>query len=1389
MLRTFPMKNRNKKYTYICNNNLSVQYADMTNEQHIRPTGKFKKLLIIILTVCISHSAFASGSNMIFESISIEKGLSSRTVYCITQDASGYLWFGTDDGLNRYDGYSFKVFKQDPNESSSISNSFINCCLRTRDNTLWFGTNKGLNSYNPVNETFSTPQPENDLHKELATQRIRVIYEDKSGHLWIGTQNGLFKYDRKANKMEVFLFQQQRKNIYLNIIRSIYEDEDGMLWVGTFDGLFRLNPQTKAYKHYIVKKHPSSDEMPNNLVMYIYSFDEDDQYLWLGTETGLCQFNKNDGSFEIFNSDDNKTGITNSAIKNIVQLGRDQLLLGTDGGLNLFNVVTKKATGFLHNKQNNLSICDNIIWSIYKDASGIIWFGTSNGISKSNTRRKKFNINTLADFQHEIIVNSLATDDKKQVWLATYNGVFCINPANNKTSQYLLDTNSGSSKYSKKIFIDKKGNIWGGTNNGLFYWDRKSNGLKKVIIKESPLLLKYIFGITEDENGNIWTNVNNGLCRITPTFNAAGQLSDFSYEVVSIIDQVSHNQNNEISCLHGDNNQKIWFGITNEGLFNYDIRHRKINRFRFDPRDKNSINSNSIINIFSDHRGKVYVITDRGLCLYNAQKNNFTQVDLDNFYRNSLHNGIVDQQDNIWLSSFQNLLYYDVKKQKTISFDFSHELRNKGFVSNSIFRNKDGMIFVGSYDRYVSFYPQEIVSSIADSVVKPAMITAIKVFDNDIKWIKVPEEDRNEQVEEVVLEYNQNFIRIHFSLLEFSAPTSNKYSYMLEGVDKNWNTTSGMQNFASYSNLEPGDYTFYLRGTNPDGFTSMEVTKMNIIIYPPWWKSWWAYVIYALLILVLLFYILRIVRSRILLAQQLKQEKTEREKNEEINTIKLRFFTNISHEFRTPLTLILGPIETLMEQIHEPKFQEQFSIMKSNAERLLRLINQIMDFRKIENKKMELNTSSMDIVSFVKSIYNMFNDHAIKRNIEFVFDSSCSQCIMSFDNDKIEKVMFNLLSNAFKFTADQGCITVSLDRKTNKEGDELIEIAVSDNGVGVTDSEKELIFERFHQSKKKSIEGVEGTGIGLTLCKEFVELHNGKIYVKSNNGQGSVFVVLLPIIDEQINTVEDESIADEELVGQIETEKKKVLIVEDNAEMRNYLRMSLEDTYEVSEATDGTEGMNAIQQSMPDIIVSDLMMPNMNGLEFCNKIKSNMVTSHIPFIILTAKVNEETTYEGFSYGADDYITKPFSMRLLQIRIAKLIEKNQKLQEHFRLGMLSEPQNLVVESSNEKFIYLLVKIIDENIDNFDLNIELLCQKMNITHQQIYRKLKALTGQTVNEFIRSVRLKRAAQLLSDSDMNISEIMYSVGFSNRSYFSKCFAEEYELTPKEYRAKNSVK
>lgn len=1359
-----------------------VTFLSNIMKQHPVTTNMHRKTItyfLLLFSIVHTHAT----NSFFFENISIERGLSSRTVFSITQDQTGFLWVGTIDGLNRFDGYNFKVFKKDPFNKNSLSNSTINCCYKTKDNTLWFGTDKGLNIYNPTNETFSIPKPKNDNNGELATQRIRVLYEDTKNNLWVGTQNGLFKYNRKENVIEPFLFKQANKNGHLNIIRSIYEDEEGSMWIGTFDGLFKLNPLQKNSEHFILK-HKNSSGLPNNLITYICGSNNDPTFLWVGTETGLCKFNKADYSFEIFHADDKRTGLSNSTIKHIEPLNRFEFLLATDYGLNLFDTRTNTARAFFHNKYDNLSISDNVVWDIYKDSSGIVWFATHNGIAKHNTHRKNFEINTVDITVGEAIINSIATDPDNDLWFATFDGIIHKNPATNKTNQYLFDSKLSTNKYSKRIYVDKKGNLWAGTNNGLIYWNRKKQKFERVIIKDAPLLLKYIFSITEDEYGNIWTNVNNGLCKISPNWNQSGELSNFSYKVIFVDDKIIQNQNSEISCIYSDQKGIIWFGISNEGLYNYDVTKDKISHFHFDPGNPNSINSNSIISIFSDINHTVYVITDRGLCKYNTQSNNFSEIHVDSYYRYSLQNGIADQQGNIWLTSFLHLLYYNAKNQTTISFDFTHELRNKGFVTNSIFKDKNGKIYLGGYDRYVTFIPEKITSSVIDSIVKPALITNISVFEQDVTWEKKSNRHIN-PVETVTLKYNQNFVKIQFSLLDYSSPSNNKYAYLLEGVDKQWIYTSGSQNYASYSNLPTGKYTFQLKAANPDGFWSKDTTQLKVVITPPWWLSWWAYSIYIAAIILLLFFIYKTAHARFILAQQLKREKLEREKTEEINTIKLRFFTNISHEFRTPLTLILGPIETLMEKFTDSSVQEQLNIMKTNAERLLRLINQIMDFRKIENKKMELNLINLDIISFTKSIYSMFKEHAAKRNIEYVFDSSCHVCVMSFDNDKIEKVLYNLLSNAFKFTPDNGYINVSVNRITKDK--EYIEFEITDNGIGIQDNEKQLIFERFHQVKGNSTGNTEGTGIGLTLSKEFIELHDGEIFVKNNTPRGSVFVVLLPIVNEEINPVEEDVDTEQEQVYQSSAkEKAKLLIIEDNVEMRTYLRRNLEDCYEIFEASDGVEGMESIQKNIPDIIVSDLMMPNMNGLELCEKVKSNMVTSHIPLIILTAKVNEETAYEGFSFGADDYITKPFSMKLLKIRIEKLIEKNEKLREHFRLSMLANPQHIPVESSNEKFIQLLVKAIDKHIDNYDLNIELLCQQLNITHQQVYRKIKALTGQTVNEFIRTVRLKRAAQLLSESDLNISEIMYSVGFSNRSYFSKCFAEEFHMTPKEYRQNN---
>jgi len=1339
-------------------------------------------LYFVFLLFCIFNT-YANLQDFVFENISIEKGLSNRTVYCITQDDFGFIWFGTANGLNRYDGYNFKVFKHDPNNPNSISNSVINCAYRTKDDVLWFGTNKGLNRYNPLDETFSQPKPENDLTLQLALQRIRVLYEDSNNNLWIGTQNGLFRYDRQLNKIELFLPDKELSNSRLNIIRSIYEDQNGLFWIGTFDGLFKLDLSFKKLTHYRIKDDFTT-QIPNNLIMYILQ-DTEINFLWLGTETGLCKFNKDTGQFEIFTAKDEKSGLSSSAIKNIVYLDENYFLLGTDDGLNLFDKKNQISTPFYHDKLINTSICNNVIWSIFKDtSSGIVWFGTDNGISKMNTQRKQFSVDVISSEKNEIILSGIVVDDTKRVWIGTFNRILCKNLNTNQINEYKLDSEEFSNRDCKSIFIAKDGNIWAGTNNGLLYWNERQKKFSKVIINDNPLLLKYIFAISEDSKGNIWTNINDGLCKIIPEKNASGELTGFSYNTIFVNNENNYS-NSEINHIYGDSNYTIWFVVSNEGLFNYDIQTGEIIQFRFLTIDNMSVIFNSIHTIFADKEDIIYVITDKGLYQHSKHSDEFHEVPIDKIYKENLQNGIVDANNNLWLSTFEDLLYYDINSQKTISFNFTHLLNNKGFISNSVYKDSGGIIYLGSYDKFVSFDPNLITSSINDSVVKLPKVTSFQIYDKTINWNR--NKGYNEEI--IRLKYHQNFIKIYFSLLDFASPLSNQYQYYLEGVDKQWNHTSGHHNYASYSNLLPGDYTFFLAAANPDGFWCSDHVKLKIIILPPWWKTWWAYLIYAFMTIIILVSIFRVLQSRIKLAQQLQRVKQTHEATEEINAIKLSFFTNISHEFRTPLSLILGPLETLIEQIKDYDIQEQLKMMKVNADRLLNLINQIMDFRKIENKKIELNLSSSDIVVFIRSIYELFRTHALSRKIEYSFDSSLEQCFMSFDKDKVEKIVFNLLSNAFKFTPDYGWISISMDRKYRDNMD-FFELSVIDTGIGIPQEEHHKIFERFYQMKSKPFETHSvGTGIGLTLCKEFAELHNGSIYVKDNNLTGSVFVVLLPILSD-VHTASNnysEDIQKPLIPNDLDNDKPRLLIVEDNIEMRRYLRKYFQNMYEIDEATNGMEALGSIQRYIPDIIVSDLMMPKIDGLELCEKVKSNMVTSHIPFIILTAKLNEETTREGFLFGADDYITKPFSIKILEIRIANLLEKNKKLREYFRLSFLSDPEDKPVENNNEKFIALLVNTIDKHIDKDDLNIEFICDELKLPHHQIYRKLKAITGQTINEFIRTVRLKRAAQLLLNSDMNISEVMYSVGFSNRSYFSKCFSDEFKMTPKEYKTNQS--
>jgi signal transduction histidine kinase/AraC-like DNA-binding protein/AmiR/NasT family two-component response regulator len=694
---------------------------------------------------------------------------------------------------------------------------------------------------------------------------------------------------------------------------------------------------------------------------------------------------------------------------------------------------------------------------------------------------------------------------------------------------------------------------------------------------------------------------------------------------------------------------------------------------------------------------------------------------------------------------------------------------------------------MGGYGGYITFRPQDIKVDIRHY---PVRLTSFRLHDTSIlpdmkihgKTILDSSITLSNQIH---LRYNQNVFRINFALLNFAGGASNKYSYKLQGYDKSWSVSDGEHNYAAYSHIPPGRYTFQVNAANSDNIWSAKPAQVTIIVHAAWWRSTVAYISYTLLFALLCVWVIRLIRTRVRLARELKLEIMYGETYKEVNQAKMAFFTNISHEFKTPLTLILGPIETLLDSASEGQ-RKMLLIMKQNAERLLRLINQIMDMRKIDDNKMKISMSMGDIVSFGHEVFLSFCDHARQRRINYNFVSHPAHIYMLFDRDKIEKVFYNLLSNAFKFTPDGGYIDMSIDEVF--DGANEVRITVKDTGCGIDSEECRHIFDRFYQTDNIPQEQSEGSGIGLTLTKDYVNLHGGEIEVESTPGMGSKFMVILSCRSELYDMVSIDSeaaVADEAQVVSGNTAHnniRKIVVVEDNEQMLKFIETTLSGAYDVYTATDGQKGLEVIRKVYPDLIISDMMMPRMDGLEMCSLVKQDALTSHIPLIMLTAKSDETDRVASYNCGADAFISKPFSVKTLITRIEVLVESRIRLQKIYRDRMLSGPSDIEVESENDKFILKLIRIIEENLENPDFNIQILCENIDSSYQYVYRKVKALTGETINDFVRTIKLKRAAQYLCKGEMRISEIMYKSGFNSHSYFTKCFKEYFGMTPKEY-------
>jgi signal transduction histidine kinase/ligand-binding sensor domain-containing protein/DNA-binding response OmpR family regulator len=1382
-------------------------------------------LLLVRPALCQHHNTI---DNIKFEQLS--EGLSEKSVTCILQDHKGFMWFGTRNGLNRYDGVEFKIYEFVYGDSTTLSGNFINSLVEDSLGNLWVGTlDAGLNLYDRHKDTFIRYQPKAGDHDALSDNWISDLYRDSKNNLWIGTEKeGLDLLEPGSKKFKHFK-KDPLNNLSLsnNHIRVIFEDARLNLWVGTYGG--GLDLYDRKQNKFVHHRHDPNDEGTISSD-YLYSHLKDSEgNSWVGTREGLNLIveNENGYSFKRYKPNiKDPTGLIHNIVLSIAEDNLGRLWIGMENGaLTIYDKKTETFSNFWPNPLDPTSIGSNSIWCVYKDKMGTMWIGARNrGINKWDQYQTKFVHHILPPSGNHKLANNdvlcFVEDEKGNLWIGTDGGG--LNYFDRKTNTYThfvhdpKDPKSLSSNSVISLELDSHGDLWIGTwEGGLNRFDKKTGSFRHYYHDpENPKSLgsNYVFSIFEDSSGKLWVGAfYEGL----DLYDRESDSFIHYKRDVSNPKAIGHNR---VFTMFEDSKKNIWIGSEGGGLIHMQLDKNGepvFTSYRYNPDDSLSLSSNLINAIYEDNRHNLWIGTWAGLNRFDYHTRTFRAFRKEDGLADNVVYGIIeDHEGNLWVSTNQGISKFDPLNLKVENYNTADGLQAQEFIRGSFLKSKSGEFFFGGVNGFNSFFPKEVLSN---PNIPPVYVTNFWIYNDLMKpgVANSPLTSNITETEEIILPYTQNEFSFEFAALNYSQAFKNRYSYYLEGYDKTWHD-AGTQRKASYAKVPPGTYRFMVKGANNDGVWNEKGTVLRIIVNPPWWKTWWAYMAYAITAIAIFLWYRQNLINRERLRNDLKLEHLELTKMQEMDRLKSYFFTNISHEFRTPLTLILSPIRDMAAGTFKGDVKKQYQMVIRNGERLLRLINQLLDLSKLGAGSMKLKTSNLDIVGFLRPIVAAFDSFALRSHIKFSFEHPLEPVFVYLDPDKFEKIITNLLSNAFKFTRE-GEIKLTV-RVFSDPQDKLmlgetlhgkVEIAVTDSGTGIPQEYLSSIFDHFYQVAYHS--NAEGSGIGLSLTKELVELHKGTIHVESIEGKGSVFkVLLLQGRDHLKDTEIDESdgpiaLANRTIAGfdqmapanvaasaadnasDIREQLPRILIVEDNTDMRTYIKQSLQENYHIIEASDGIEGLKKGMENIPDLIVSDVMMPGIDGITLCKNLKQNIYTSHIPVILLTAKADLESRIEGLETGADEYLSKPFNSYELQVRTRNLIRSREILRERFTKSqkLVLEPKEISITSLDEKFLKNVLQIIEKNMGVSEFRVESLGKELEMDPMAVYRKLKALTGQTAVEFIRTIRLKRAAQLLKQQKLTVAEVTYNVGFNDLQYFRTCFKKQFGVSPSEYMAR----
>ncbi|MCK0157310.1 response regulator [Cellulophaga sp. F20128] len=1392
------------------------KYSSPIKQNIIRSVVRLLSVVFLLEIVLFTLSNALVSTAQNFERFSNKEGFNQNTTYTITQDRYGFLWFGTPNGLIKYDGYEFETFTTQTKGDGNISSNFIAKLFNDDRGVLWIGTNVGIDVYIPWLEKFYTVPLSSKLE-------VSHICAGPNGEVWFSGQNKLYVCQLTDVDTGSFTVSENviPENSNLTLINEFYFVEDNSLILAANSGLksitlvdnfSSLNPQIEDFTSY--------DNFDGKNITTIKKVKD---ILWVAAEGELFKTTLEENRLYVIKKIDKIQDKVNTIFED---KNGDVWIGTTEQGLLKY---IEKDDGFVTYKYNPkyaLSISSNYINAIFQDNYDVLWIGTAQGgINKLDISQKQFINYAHNPYDKYAISSNLITaileDSKGKLWVSVYDkSLFkTINRVNDKTIQK-LKFNNITAKYpllSKSvircIYEDKKGFIWLGTDTELVVYNPLSDRFKKINLRDQgELLLEQTYrDIYQLDDGNFLISGT----QIAVIENPWEQIRTQNTPIIEVKSMLELQQE-RVQAVLRDRNDAFWFG-TNKGLIRGRYDGEKINtslRISDNKDEKVRLSYSNIFSLHEDNGGNIWVGTFGGGLNKIIFDDVRTPTSIEFFRKNDLLPddaiyGILQENDSLlWASTDMGLVKFNLENNAIKVFDVRDGLAQNNFRQGAYFKGNSGYFYFGGLNGITVFKPENIKLNL----MPPRVLITSLLINNKIVKIgeelhkKVILEKSISETEKISISQNEQTIAFQLVVEHTSTPTKNMFAYKLEGFNERWIESNEGKATITYTNLSAGKYIFKVKAANGDNIWNSEIKTLAVDILPPWYQTWWSYLLFFALIAFVCFGIIIYFVNHEKLKQKLNYEQLDKERIDIINQGKFRYFTNISHEFRTPLTLIAGPLEQIISTNKDTTNSKYLAIIQKNTKRLLSLVDQLITFRQAEQGFISLNLNKSTLGNFIYPTTEAFENYAIEKNINFFYKVNSPNEEIIIDVEKVERIIFNLLSNSFKNTPPHGNISIESDIVTTEKG-KTIKIDVIDSGQGIPAKDLHNIFERFYQLGNKK-ENSSGGGIGLAFCKSLVELFDGEISAKSEPNVETRFSVLIPSktmegeSDESINVSSKSYIKDwvplpsefKKIIKNKEDvtvkSKNTILIVEDEEDVQLFLSTSLSNTYNILIASNGIDGLQKIKEQEPDLVISDVMMPKMDGFAFCENIKSKPETCHIPVLLLTALGDEENLIKGLEFGADEYLSKPFSLKHLVLRVDKLIQNNIKLKEHFAKNSAIPKENIEISNRDKEFLNTIIAVIEENISDSNFGVEELSKEIGLSTSHFYRRLKQLTGQIPNVYLRNFRLQRAAELLkSNEGYNVAEVMYQIGIESNSYFSTSFKKLHGVSPSEFLKAHSAK